>query len=326
MRINDSRFWREHVDEGFIVEGRPITSLLRVLRSTKGRITLFIHSPRPRSVFVILSLYRLVFPDRVKVVLQELNFDFHQFLGKGLSLRRGIRRGWLSVLVASCDHIICHSTQQTEDLKVLYPNKGKAIHFVALPKGHNVSRPRVAEPEDEAPFVLVPGEVRDFGIIFRICERLERASIPIKIVGRKKAIHQQAQQQVAMGFDCKGIEVEYDLPREQYLSLLASARVVVIPTLECHRANGQLTLLDAYAFGKATVCLFGANLWDYYDEGSVATYHAGDDDELLGKIVTLWNDQEARRELKQKAFRYLHRFPTKDEFVRTIFSVCEIDP
>ena len=326
MRINDSPCWREHVDTSHVIDGRPFSSLLRIILKTKGHKTIFIHAPRPRSVFLFLFAYRLVRPNHVKVVLQELNYDFPRYQHRKNPIRRYLGRAWLSVLVASCDHIVCHSMQQVSDFKRLFPNREQAIHFVRLPRGHNAPVPIETPADKEDPFVLVPGELRDFGIVFRMGDKLASASIAVKIVGRKKALHKEAFDRVMSHYGDKGVEVQYDLPRELYLDLMARARIVVIPTLNSGKANGQLTLLDAYALGKATICLYGANIWDYYDDKSVLTYHEGDEQELYDKIAALWYDPAARSRLKRHAGRYLDRFQTKDEFVRMIFTECEIEP
>lgn len=326
MQINDSPYWREQVDASHVIDGRPFSSLLRIVRRTKGHKILFLHAPRPRSVFLFLLIYRWVRPGQIKVVLQELNYDFRRYRNRNNPFRRYLGRAWLSVLVASCDHIVCHSTQQVRDFKDLFPDREQAIHFVRLPRGHNVPEPIETPAETEEPYVFVPGELRDFGIIFRMGDKLAKASIAVKIVGRKKDIHQETLDRLVSQYGGQGIEVQYDLPRPVYLDLMARARIVLIPTLNSGTANGQLTLLDAYGLGKATICLYGANIWDYYDDSSVWTYREGDDQELYEKIVALWNHPTARSRLKQNASRYLDRFPTKDEFVRRIFAECGIEP
>lgn len=326
MRINDSPYWREHVDTSHVIDGRPLLSLLRTILKTQGRRTLFVHAPRPRSVFLFLLLYRFLRPNRVKVVLQELNYDFRRYQQPKNALRWHPGRAWLSILVASCDHIICHSTQQVQDLQRLFPTRAQSIHFVKLPRGHNAPEAIETPVDQEAPYILVPGELRDFGIIFRMGDRLANASIPVKIVGRKQYLHQEGLDRITRDYGDMGIDVQYDLPPEQYLDLMAKARIVVIPTFNSGSANGQLTLLDAYALGKATICLDGANIWDYYDETSVVTYHESDETDLFNKIATLWEDPTARSRLKANASAYLNSFPTKNDFVRTIFAKCGIAP
>jgi glycosyltransferase involved in cell wall biosynthesis len=226
------------------------------------------------------------------------------------------------IIVHSTNYLIVHSSQQQEYLQQVYPKLRDRFKFVLLPRNHTVKESCFVEPEEEENFVLVPGDERDFEIIFRIASRLHEIHTPIQIVTRSANRGEIAA--LRKRYACENVSVHFDIPKSRYVSMLKKARMVVIPSHHSGRSNGQLVLLDAYALGKAVICLHGPNISDYYSAESVLTYKEGDGGDLLKKITLLCSNPGALTTLKKSAYMYLDRFRDKEEFVKEIFAYTHL--
>lgn len=84
--------------------------------------------------------------------------------------------------------------------------------------------------------------------------------------------------------------------------LVQRARLSVVPVDNPFTASGQITLLDAMMFGRATIMTRCPASTDYVDDGRTALLvRAGDHDELRTAIERVWEDAELRASLGRAA-------------------------
>ncbi len=100
------------------------------------------------------------------------------------------------------------------------------------------------------------------------------------------------------------VEVKSGLTAEACLQLLQGARVHVLALANRTTASGQVTLLDAMAYGIASVVTACPGTVDYAtDDEDALVVEAGDPDALTHAIQRLWEDDTLRQRLGNRALQ-----------------------
>ncbi len=170
-------------------------------------------------------------------------------------------------------------------------------------------------PEDvDQPFVLSMGSAnRDYALLFDVVRELGVRTVVV--AGRHAVEHLDVP---------SNVELMSGLSAEQCHALLQRCRVNVVPVANAETASGQVTLLDALAFGRPTVVTLCPGSVDYIVDGvTAAGVQLGDRAQLKDAITRLWNDAVLRARMSEAARAdALERF-TDEAVGATLGRICD---
>jgi len=119
-------------------------------------------------------------------------------------------------------------------------------------------------------------------------------------------------------------QVYYDLPHEEYLSILKKAMVVVISLGAFVRSMGLMVMLEAMAYGKPLVITRGISNIEYVNDTENALFCGyNDPEDMKEKILSLLMSKDLREAVGKKALSDVNEKWTFDNFVRNLFLVVD---
>jgi glycosyltransferase involved in cell wall biosynthesis len=164
--------------------------------------------------------------------------------------------------------------------------------FVPLPADGDFAAAR--RPTGEHVFAG-GGTGRDFASVIRAVDGLD---VPLELVTFSQA---------TLGWTGplpRNVDVHWLMPLEEFLALLASARVAVVPLRDPESDFGQTTLVQALSLGVPVVATRSPGVVDYVADGCEGfLVDAGDVDGYRAAIVRLMSDEELRRACAGNALR-----------------------
>lgn len=205
------------------------------------------------------------------------------------TLRRGLSHGLARRALATVDVLVVHSRQEIETYSQWLGLPSSRFEYVPL--GRVLRQPWLAEDEAR-PFVLAMGAAnRDWANFLRAMAVLGHRTI---IVAPPQALD---------GLDLPAcVELRTGLSREQCQALCQQARVNVVPIDNQATASGQIALIEAMMFGRASVATRCPGTRDLAQDGQHALLVSpGDATALADGIDALWQDAGLRARLGQGA-------------------------
>jgi glycosyltransferase involved in cell wall biosynthesis len=98
------------------------------------------------------------------------------------------------------------------------------------------------------------------------------------------------------------VELLVDIPYAEYVKLLRSARIVVVPVAPTFRSVGQIALLDAMALGKPVIATRALGIVDYVENRvSGLLYESGQAANLKEMLLMLYQDEALQESLGRAA-------------------------
>lgn len=203
----------------------------------------------------------------------------------------GARQRLAKEALRDVDRFVVHSRLEIEAYSEWLEMDPKRFEFVPLQRA---TLDITVDEDRDQPFVLSMGSAhRDYRLLFAVLAELR---YPAVVVAGQHAIE---------GLTIPAnVTVRRGLTVEQCHLLVQRARVNVIPVDNQLTASGQVTLLDAMVFGRATVMTRCPANVDYVEDGKdVMLIGPGDHDALKGAIATLWEDDALRAAMGSAARR-----------------------
>jgi glycosyltransferase involved in cell wall biosynthesis len=218
----------------------------------------------------------------------------------GLSRNPVVKRV-LAFLLTDDVMLVAQSTADAEYFRQFLDDE----HIVRVPYCQGPSRFVPFSEAELGGYVFSGGWTnRDYDALLRCAARLPQVEFVI-VASVHTAITESAPPNVSLLRDRDSSEFD---------RLLAKSRIVVIPLRDDVGSSGQMVLLHAMHFGKATVVPRVGAVADYIDEGRTGLfYELGDDDSLVAAIRGLLDDERRSADIGRSAREaYLARFtPTR---------------
>nr|WP_308700782.1 glycosyltransferase family 4 protein [Pseudoduganella umbonata] len=206
------------------------------------------------------------------------------------------------------DKVICHSKKERERYSELFANGRTEVFYI--PHGtHIYGREELPEAAD-SPYILTAGRSgRDYGTLFAAM-----AGLPIDL--HVVCDNDKPLAGLAIPPNVKVLRNCYD---GDYVEQLKNARFVVVPLGVADISAGQMVLLQAMAFNKATVITRTLTVEDYVSDGNEALLvPQGDVAAMRAAIVQLLGDAPYTAQMADRA---LHAFDDRFDmkaFVRNL--------
>jgi glycosyltransferase involved in cell wall biosynthesis len=288
--------------------------------------SLFYMSPRPSSIVVgshieayVFGLLRLLIHKAKRPDITLLGFIYTKRKSKILSFLRGI---YFRILFDFCvDKVICHSIIEVKRYGIIFPSA--VSKFVYMPCGLYV--PMVSRNQNfslsEKPYILSAGRSgRDY---YSLCKAVEGLPIDLHIV----CDNEQALSKLGESSNVKILQECYD---ENYLFELLGSLFVVVPLSVEDISAGQMVIIQAMAYGKATVVTSTPTINEYVTNGEQSILVKKNSiDDLRTAIQLLLEDQSLIGSLGNKALHtYKNNFSVEAyvenliNCIKTPASVC----
>lgn len=207
-------------------------------------------------------------------------------------LRNGPKKSLARFGLAGVDRFIVHSRREVDSYSEWLQLPAERFQFVPLQRFVRV----VEHLEDRTrPFVLAMGSAqRDYRLFFKVIAELGYRTVVVAGPAALEGLTIPANVTVLSNVDIQQCNV-----------LTQQARVNVIPVANEITASGQVTLLDAMMYGRATVATRTVGTEDYAEAGKTALLvPPGDGDAMKRAIQELWEDTVLRNRLGAAARDY----------------------
>jgi glycosyltransferase involved in cell wall biosynthesis len=265
--------WKDYLDHGFGAWSQATQS-----SKPKGLITCF-----PQLALIVGMRKRASFK-RLPVVASVFNLGHTP---------QGLKRKLAQQCLSSVDVFLVHSKAEIKVYSEWLELSPTRFQFVPL------QRPsaRITHDENtESPYLIALGSAqRDYRVLFQALAKLRYRTIVV------------AAEHAVSGFSVpSNVSVRSGLSAVECHELLQGARAHVLPLRNRTTASGQVTLLDAMAFGKASVVTESPGTVDYVDNGIDGSLVPPDDcSALVRALERVWDDAQLRRKLGENARKRL---------------------
>jgi hypothetical protein len=208
-------------------------------------------------------------------------------------LPQGMRRKVASVSLRHVDSFVVHSRGEVDSYSEWTGIPRHRFHFVPMQKP---SEPVECGEDHTRPFVLAMGSAqRDYRTFFTAIKELPYRAV---VVAGRHAV---------ASLDIPGnVEVVQGITIDACHELTQRARVVVVPIDNAVTASGQVTLLDALMYGRATVATRSVGTIDYVRDGETGLLvNVHDVRAMRQAIRALWERPVLRQRIGDAAREYV---------------------
>jgi glycosyltransferase involved in cell wall biosynthesis len=246
------------------------------------------------------------------IVVAETAWD----LGSApLSERLGIegfglgRVAQLGVRALDGDHVT-YCVLSEEERSVFSRAFGVPLERVACTRfGHQLWS-RADGPTHDGGYVFAGGDsLRDYNTLLAAVDGLR--GLPLRLATNRRFEHLPA-----------GVEAG-PVPYEEYVELLAGARLVVVPMKATRRAAGLVTYLNAMALGKPVIVSNAPAVREYVDSGRTAIVVPPEDVGALREAMAQALDPANRSALAAMGAAAREAVPHPTEYWRSLRKVAE---
>jgi glycosyltransferase involved in cell wall biosynthesis len=237
---------------------------------------------------------------RRRHVVKELYFS-------ETSLSSWMKRSLMRWALRDVDLVVTNSRGEIPYLMELLGLSREQFEFIPWPSELSVP----SEPLPGADYVFAGGRsLRDWTTLFAA---VAGTGLQTVVVATATDIeHRSVPQEV---------DLSVDKPYVEYLRLLQSARIVVVPVKSTFRSVGQIALLEAMALGKPVVAARVPGVADYLEPGvNGLLYEPGDVSGLRETLVRLYEDKTLQESLGRQAQRRV-----REEFNPVVYSCSMLE-
>jgi glycosyltransferase involved in cell wall biosynthesis len=233
-----------------------------------------------------------------------------------------IRRAYFRVILSCARGVICHSNLEKSTYTELF--QLSETRFFSVPYGTHVNGPADLWIGDGGYAFSAGRSGRDYALLARVFERVE---LPLRIACDSDFALKDIRfpENVSVLRNCHG---------DDYLRELAGAQFVVIPIKDDGVSSGQMVLINAMAFGKATIITRTNTTSEYGEHGDALMFvERGSERDLREAVTRLANDKALRAQLGKNAS---HQFATRYSItsvahntaaaVEAVVALCEDEP
>lgn len=208
------------------------------------------------------------------------------------ALYEGMQQRAGRFMLSAVDVFVVHSRHECRTYSQWLRLPESRFEFV--PFGIGVAQSWLPE-EREQPFVLAMGTAnRDWGTFFAAVERLGYRTVVVAPLRNLEGLRIPPQ-----------VEVLTQLSLRQCHELCQRATVNVVPIENVQTASGQVTLVEAMMFGRATVATRCPGTEDMATDGvQTLLVPAADPQAMADAIEALWSDEALRQRIGRAALEH----------------------
>jgi glycosyltransferase involved in cell wall biosynthesis len=229
-------------------------------------------------------------------------------------LQNRLRLLYFRFVMSFVDKVICHSKKERERYSELFANGRTEV--VYIPHGTHIHGREVLPEASTSPYILTAGRSgRDYGTLF---EAMAGLPIDLHVV----CDNDKPLAGLTIPPNVKVLRNCYD---GDYVEQLKNARFVVVPLGVADISAGQMVLLQAMAFNKATVITRTLTVEDYVSDGNEALLvPQGDATAMRAAIARLLDDAPYTAQMADRAIAaFDNRFDMK-AFVRNVVTAVRL--
>jgi glycosyltransferase involved in cell wall biosynthesis len=209
------------------------------------------------------------------------------------SIPVGLKRWVASRVLSKVDVFVVHSVSEIEAISQGFSVPKSKIVFAPLQRA---LMPLTVPTDVELPFIVALGTAqRDYKTLF---DAVRDVDIPVTVVASRSSLD---------GLTVpENVTVLEKLSADQCHVLIQRSTFVVTPLKASPTAAGQVTLLDAMMYAKASVSSNVAGTIDYALNGETTMLVLpADVDAMRNAILKLWSDVGYRQTMERRAFRFV---------------------
>lgn len=237
-----------------------------------------------RTALLLGLLYQIHKPAKVSLIGYEIIFNFKNNLKNKL-----VKLIW-RLAIGKIDKLVVMTQSERNYLARAFHtthDKFSTINFYA-------EDPHYLGPKPDG-YIFSAGRMeRDFETLI---QALNGTNYPAVIVA------DESQKEKLEKIKSPNIQIYYNIPRHQYLPLLHSAKLVVVPLYEGAASRGQVVILEAMKHGKPLICTKVKGTVDYLTEGQEGFFVEPQDAQALHEIfIRIFNNQEELERIGKQAY------------------------
>lgn len=313
--LDDNQIWNAHatsirsIDPEFYTRRQVTQAAILLTQLRNFDVVVFCNNARLATVLGSLKrLARL----NTRVILEEMFVDVSPRGSArfGERFRRRVRRSLYSILANVMDRMVVHTSAEVDLLAESLRVPRSRFHFI--PYFHYNIPDQVAEEGD---YVLAIGRHRDFQCFLRA---VGDALWPAVIVAGETD-----REEIGESLP-RSVKVRYEVTFAEYRSMIAGARIVVLPLFGemWRRSLGQIAAFEAAIMRKPLVVADTFHFRDYFREGEVMRYEAGSSESLRAQIDFLMGNPEAAVTMTARAYDRVTSQFTHTKYVENLLRAC----
>ena len=236
-----------------------------------------------RTVLLLGLLYCLYKPKGIALIGYEIIFNFKDNLKN-----KAVVSLWKQA-VRKIDRMVVHTQGEVAYLAQRFATSENKFAFIPF----YTEEETYLGPTPDG-YVFSAGRMeRDF---ITLLKSLKDSDIPVVIVASR------AQQIILEAYATPHTRFFFDIPKQEYLSMLREARLVVISLKNGPSSRGQVVFLEAMKYGKPAICSKVGGIAEYVEDGQTGWLVAPEDPERLRELIQQYfHDTEALQAVGQRA-------------------------
>jgi len=240
--------------------------------------------------------------------------------------RREIELKPIRKLVESISCVIYHARIQESYYRECLPSLWERCRFVPIGVDPTYFSPRKLKEEN---YVLCVGhrglKSRDWPTLMEAFGRLD-SNTELRVVGNEKLRRSELRGEKVP----KNIKFYPFIPCQQLKNFISCSRFGVLPLPYHAHSQGQLSLLESMAMGKAVIVSKVPGIIDYVEDGKTAIlYQPYNAEDLKEKVEFLLNNPQEAKIIGREARRAVELYYNEENMARGIYKaikeLCKID-
>jgi len=240
--------------------------------------------------------------------------------------RREIELKPIRKLVESISCVIYHARIQESYYRECLPPLWERCRFVPIGIDPRSLQPQEVREEDYIFCLAHRGlKARDWPTLMDAFGKLDTRT-ELRIIGTEKARRSDLRGRKVP----KNVKFYPFVPRPKLKNFISRSRFGVLPLPYRAHSQGQLSLLDSMAMGKAVIVSKVPGIIDYVEDGKTAIlYEPYNAEDLKEKVEYLLNNPQEAKRIGREARRVVELYYNEENMARGIYKaikeLCKID-